>query len=101
MPSAGPFAGLTILHLTRVPSGPYCTMLLADMGALVIKVEQPGRGQQVDISMLDGVLSLLSYHTSTYLTTGATSSLVGNRHATIAPDETFPATDGDFFLAGG
>src|SRR5438045_3508586 len=41
---AAPLAGVTVLDFTRVLSGPYCTMLLGDMGARVIKVEQPGRG---------------------------------------------------------
>ena len=63
--------------------------------------QRTGRGQFIDIGMLDSVASLLTYQAGLFFADGTVPRRMGNRHPTIAPYDTFPAADGEFVLAVG
>jgi crotonobetainyl-CoA:carnitine CoA-transferase CaiB-like acyl-CoA transferase len=70
--------------------------LLATQGILLALLArtQTGAGQHVDVSLLDGQVSLLAYHASNYWATGEPPKRLGNSHPSITPYETFEASDG-------
>jgi crotonobetainyl-CoA:carnitine CoA-transferase CaiB-like acyl-CoA transferase len=63
--------------------------------------ERTGRGQMVDVAMLDAVAALLTYQAGNYFASGDIPQRLGNRHPSIVPYETFAAADGEFVLAVG
>jgi len=71
------------------------------IGLALLVRERTGRGQFVDIGMLDSVASLLTYQAGIYFTTGRTPTRMGNRHPSIAPYDTVAAEDGTLVLAVG
>jgi crotonobetainyl-CoA:carnitine CoA-transferase CaiB-like acyl-CoA transferase len=79
------------------------TGLFAVQGVLaaLLARQRTGRGQLVDIAMLDSVAALLTYQAASAFATGETPRRMGNRHPSIAPYDTFAAADGDFVLAVG
>ena len=88
-------AGVAIADLA---SGIFaCNAVLASLFARV----RSGRGQRIDISLLDCQLALMSYVASNYLVSGEPPKRYGNAHPNIVPYEVFRASDGYFAFAAG
>ncbi len=79
------------------------TGMFAAQGVLLALLARgrTGKGQLVDIGMLDSVAALLTYQAGIYFATGSAPRRIGNRHPTIVPYETFAASDGEFVIAIG
>ena len=86
-----------------VAVGDIATGMFAVQGILAALVARArtGRGQRVDIAMLDAITALLSYQASSAFATGETPRRMGNRHPSIAPYDTFASADGEFVLSVG
>jgi crotonobetainyl-CoA:carnitine CoA-transferase CaiB-like acyl-CoA transferase len=79
------------------------TGLFAAQGILaaLLARARTGRGQLVDVAMLDSVAALLTYQAGIVFATGTSPGRMGNQHPSIAPYDTFATSDGDFVLAVG
>lgn len=102
-----------VVSLTGLPDGPgtkagvsigdlvgglYCVHGIL---AALYEREKTGRGQRVDISMLDGLVSLLTYQAGSFLGTGDVPHRMGSRHPSICPFETVTTQDGQLAICCG
>ncbi len=102
-----------LMSITGTPEAPPVRLgvAISDIAAGMLTVQgillaliargTTGRGQQVDISMFDATAALLTYQAQRTLVTGSAPTRLGNRHASIAPYDTFEAADGTLVLAVG
>jgi len=95
-----------MMDLTGYPDGPPAKLgaSLADVVAglyafngiclALLARHKTGKGQHVDVGLLDGMVSTLTYHALIHLTTGRSPKRAGTRHPSIVPYESFQARDG-------
>lgn len=76
------------------------------LGAVVVlaalrEAERTGRGQRIDLSLLDSSIAALINQAANHLIGGTVPGRLGNRHPNITPYETFPTSDGQIAVAVG
>jgi crotonobetainyl-CoA:carnitine CoA-transferase CaiB-like acyl-CoA transferase len=67
----------------------------------LLRRERTGEGARVDVSLLESLLSILTYQASAHLLAGEEPRRLGNRHPSLAPYETFAAADGHVIVGVG
>ena len=96
MPGGGPQrAGVPIADII---TGMYASIAIC---AALAHREQSGKGQHLDLALLDSQIALLAYQNTNYFATGKPPKRIGNLHPNIVPYQPFRASDGEVILACG
>ena len=95
-PGGGPQrAGVPIADII---TGMYASIAIC---AALAHRERSGKGQHLDLALLDSQIALLAYQNSNYFATGVPPKRIGNLHPNIVPYQPFRCADGDVILACG
>ncbi|WP_298915702.1 CaiB/BaiF CoA-transferase family protein [uncultured Roseobacter sp.] len=86
------------IAITDILTGIYATTAIL---AAVHQCHQTGRGQHIDMSLLDVAVSVTSNQAMNYLTTGVPPQRMGNAHVNLAPYQVFDCADGHVIIATG
>ncbi|MDH4093724.1 MAG: CoA transferase [Betaproteobacteria bacterium] len=96
MPGGGPQrAGVPIADII---TGMYASIAIC---AALAHRAQTGKGQHLDLALLDSQIALLAYQNTNYFATGKPPRRIGNLHPNIVPYQPFRASDGEVILACG
>ncbi|HXU43358.1 MAG TPA: CaiB/BaiF CoA-transferase family protein [Burkholderiales bacterium] len=96
LPGGGPQrAGVPIADII---TGMYASIAIC---AALANRERSGRGQHLDLALLDSQIALLAYQNTNYFSTGEPPKRIGNLHPNIVPYQPFRTSDGDVILACG
>ena len=88
---------------TGTPMGDVLGALNMTVGVLaaLVNKQRTGKGEKVDVALVDSVAAAMENITMIYQSTGRIPQRIGNRYESTYPDDTFPTKDGDVVIAAG